>query len=107
VRGKGIVLREPSVVAVSPHNKNILAVGEEARQMIGRTPGNISAIRPMSDGVIANYTYTYKMLERLIEQVCGKRRLFRPRLLICIPSSATSVERRAVLQAAYEAGAGE
>lgn len=108
VKGKGIVLREPSVVAVSQTTRQIKAVGEEARLMIGRTPGNILAIRPLSDGVIADYTYTCRMLEYLINKVYGKRRrIFRPRLLICVPSSATSVEVRAVLQAGRDAGASE
>ncbi len=107
VRGKGIVLREPSVVAVSARTKKVLAVGQEARSMEGRTPENIVAIRPMSDGVIADYTTTTRMLEHLINRVVGRHRLFRPRVLICVPSGVTSVERRAVLQAAREAGAGE
>lgn len=107
VRGKGIVLREPSVVAINATTKRVLAVGEEARLMIGRTPGNIVAIRPMSDGVIADYSTTYRMLEALIRKVVGRRRIFKPRVLICVPSGVTSVERRAVLQAAREAGAGE
>ncbi|NLC58413.1 MAG: rod shape-determining protein [Armatimonadetes bacterium] len=107
LKGKGIVLREPSVVAVNKLTNRILAVGEEARQMIGKTPGNIIAIRPMSEGVIADYTYTYRMLEYLITKVCGARRLFKPRVLISIPSSATSVERRAVIEATKAAGAGE
>ncbi len=107
VRGKGIVLREPSVVAIASVSKKVLAVGEEARLMIGRTPGNIVSIRPMSDGVIADYTTTEKMLEHLIMKVVGRKRLFKPRVLICVPSGVTSVERRAVLQAAKEAGAGE
>lgn len=107
LRGKGIVLREPSVVAIATHSKKVLAVGEEARLMIGRTPGNIVAIRPMSDGVIADYTTTEKMLEHLINKIVGRKRLFKPRVLICVPSGATSVERRAVIQAAKEAGAGE
>jgi len=107
VRGKGIVLREPSVVAIANSTKKVLAVGEEARLMIGRTPGNIVAIRPMSDGVIADYTTTEKMLEHLIMKAVGRKRLFKPRILVCVPSGVTSVERRAVLQAAKEAGAGE
>ncbi len=107
VRGKGIVLREPSVVAISTVTKKVLAVGEEARLMIGRTPGNIVAIRPMSDGVIADYTTTQKMLEHIIAKVVGRRRIFKPKVLICVPSGVTSVERRAVIQAAREAGAGE
>lgn len=107
MRGKGIVLREPSVVAISTSTKKVLAVGEEARMMIGRTPGNIVAIRPMSEGVIADYTTTQRMLEHLINKVIGRKRIFKPRVLVCVPSGVTSVERRAVLQAAREAGAGE
>lgn len=107
LRGKGIVLREPSVVAISTKNKKVLAIGEDARLMLGRTPGHIVAIRPMSDGVIADYTTTEKMLEHLIAKVCGKRRFLKPRVLVCVPSGVTSVERRAVIQAAREAGAGE
>ncbi len=108
VRGKGIVLREPSVVAVATRSRKVLAVGEEARLMLGRTPGNIVAIRPMSDGVIADYTTTQKMLEYLFNKVVGRRwRLFKPRVLVCVPSQVTSVEKRAVVQAAREAGAGE
>jgi rod shape-determining protein MreB len=107
VRGKGIVLREPSVVAISTSTKKVLAVGEEARLMIGRTPGNIVAIRPMCDGVIADYTTTERMLEHLIARVVGRKRVFKPRVLVCVPSGVTSVERRAVIQAAREAGAGE
>jgi rod shape-determining protein MreB and related proteins len=106
-RGQGVVLREPSVVAIDRVTKKVKAVGEEARLMLGRTPGNIVAIRPMSDGVIADYTTTEKMLAHLISKVCGKRRPFKPRVLICVPSGVTSVEKRAVLQAAQEAGAGE
>ncbi len=107
MRGKGVVLREPSVVAISQSTKRVLAVGEEARLMLGRTPGNITAIRPMSDGVIADYTTTRKMLEHLIRKVVGRKRIFKPRVLVCVPSNVTDVERRAVLQAAREAGAGE
>ena len=108
VRGKGIVLREPSVVAVATKSRKVLAVGEEARLMLGRTPGNIVAIRPMSDGVIADYTTTQKMLEYLFNKGLGRRwRLFKPRVLVCVPSQVTSVEKRAVVQAAREAGAGE
>jgi rod shape-determining protein MreB and related proteins len=107
VRGKGVVLREPSVVAIDRSSKKVLAVGEEARLMLGRTPGNIIAIRPMSEGVIADFTTTERMLAHLISKVCGKRRAFKPRVLICVPSGVTSVERRAVLQAARSAGAGE
>jgi rod shape-determining protein MreB len=107
LKGKGIVLREPSVVALSTTTKKILAVGEEARMMIGRTPGSIIAVRPLSEGVIADYTTTQKMLEYLISKVCGSKRFFKPRVLVCVPSGVTSVERRAVIQAARSAGAGE
>lgn len=107
VRGKGIVLREPSVVAISRNTKKVLAVGEEARLMLGRTPGHIVAVRPMSDGVIADYTTTQQMLEHIFNKVSGKRRFFKPRVLVCVPSQVTSVEKRAVRQAALEAGARE
>lgn len=106
-RSSGIVLREPSVVAIDKTTKKVKAVGEEARLMLGRTPGNIVAIRPMSDGVIADYTTTEKMLAYLIGKVCGSWRPFKPRILICVPAGVTSVEKRAVLQAAQAAGAGE
>mgnify|MGYP000865982504 CR=1 FL=1 len=105
-RGKGVALSEPTVVAISTQSRRVLAVGNEAREMLGRTPGNITAIRPLKDGVIADYTTTLRMLEYLINKVCGKRRLFKPTLLVCVPSGVTNVERRAVLQAAKEAGAG-
>jgi rod shape-determining protein MreB len=85
----------------------LIAVGEEARQMIGRTPGNIVAIQPMREGVIADYTVTQKMLEHFIRKVCGSRRWFKPRVVVCVPSGVTSVERRAVLDAARAAGAKE
>ncbi|MHB1463277.1 MAG: rod shape-determining protein MreB [Armatimonadota bacterium] len=107
VRGKGVVLNEPSVVAISATNKKVLAIGEEARLMLGRTPGNILATRPMSEGVIADYATTRKMLEHLICKVCGHRRLFKPKVLVCVPSGVTPVERRAVILATREAGAGE
>lgn len=106
-RGKGVVLNEPTVVAISNHNGAVLAVGNEARDMLGRTPGNITAIRPLKDGVIADFSTTLKMLEYILNKVCGSRRFFRPRVLICVPSGVTNVERRAVIQAAKEAGAGE
>jgi rod shape-determining protein MreB len=105
-RGRGIVLDEPTVVAISSNHRRVLAVGNEAREMLGRTPGNIQAIRPLKDGVIADYTVTLKMLEYLLDKVCGKRRFFHPVVLICVPSGVTNVERRAVVQAAKEAGAG-
>ena len=107
VKGKGVVLREPSVVAINMATKAVLAVGEEASQMIGRTPSNIVAIRPMSDGVIADYTTTERMLSHLIAKVCGRKRVLKPRVLVCVPSGVTNVERRAVIQATKSAGAGE
>jgi rod shape-determining protein MreB len=106
-RGKGIVLAEPTVVAINSQNGAVLAVGSEAQKMLGRTPGNITAIRPLKDGVIADYTTTLKMLAYILDKVVGKRPLFKPRVLICVPSGVTNVERRAVIQAAKQAGAGE
>jgi len=106
-RGKGVVLNEPTVVAISNQSGKVLAVGNEAREMLGRTPGNISAIRPLQDGVIADYSTTLKMMEYILDKVVGKRRFVKPRVLICVPSGVTNVERRAVIQAAKEAGAGE
>lgn len=106
-RGKGVALMEPTVVAISTRNGRVLAVGNEAREMLGRTPGNISAIRPLKDGVIADYSTTLKMLEYLLNKVCGNKRLFKPKVLVCVPSGVTNVERRAVIMAAKEAGAGE
>jgi rod shape-determining protein MreB len=105
LRRKGIVLREPSVVAVERKTKRILAVGDEAREMLGRTPGNIIATRPMRGGVIADYTVTEKMLAYFIQRICGRRLLFRPYIVVCVPSGGTSVEKRAVIEAAERAGA--
>ena len=104
VKGKGIVLREPSVVAIDNRTKEVLAVGQEARRMLGRTPGNIVATRPLKDGVISDYTVTEKMLKHFINKVCGKF-IFAPRIMICIPSQVTEVERKAVIDAASQAGA--
>ena len=104
VKGKGIVLREPSVVAVDNYTGNVLAVGKEARKMLGRTPGNIVATRPLREGVISNYTVTEKMLKYFINRVCGKF-VFAPRIMICIPSQVTEVEKKAVIDAASQAGA--
>jgi len=104
VKGKGIVLREPSVVAVDNNTGNVLAVGKEARRMLGRTPGNIVATRPLREGVISNYTVTEKMLKYFISKIGGKG-LFAPRIMICIPSQVTEVEKRAVIDAATQAGA--
>ncbi|MDX2064756.1 MAG: rod shape-determining protein [Fimbriimonadaceae bacterium] len=107
-RGKGIVLSEPTVVAINASTGKVLAVGLEAREMLGRTPGNIQAIRPLKDGVIADYTTTLKMLEYIIRKTCHSPLpfLMKPTTLICVPSGVTNVERRAVMLAAREAGAG-
>ncbi|MHC9543862.1 MAG: rod shape-determining protein [Vulcanimicrobiota bacterium] len=106
VRGRGIVLSEPSVVAIDKNTDKILAVGEQARQMLGRTPANIVAIRPMRDGVIADYEVTEAMLKYFINRVYGRGwRLFRPYVMICVPAEVTSVEKRAVIEAALSAGA--
>lgn len=104
VKGKGIVLREPSVVAVDSNTGDVVAVGQEARRMLGRTPGNIVATRPLREGVISNYTVTEKMLKYFINKVCG-RFIFAPRIMICIPSQVTEVEKKAVIDAASQAGA--
>jgi rod shape-determining protein MreB len=105
-RGRGVVLREPSVVAIDKASRRVLSVGEEAREMLGRTPGTIVAIRPLRDGVIADYSVTRDMLAFLIRKACGNRsRLFKPLVVVCIPSGATSVEQRAALDAARAAGA--
>ncbi|MDP7554976.1 MAG: rod shape-determining protein [Nitrospinota bacterium] len=107
VKGKGIVLREPSVVAVSQGNGKVLAVGAEAKQMLGRTPGNIQAIRPMKDGVIANFEITESMIRHFIQKVHNRKALVRPRIIIAVPSGITQVEKRAVRDSAESAGARE
>jgi rod shape-determining protein MreB len=110
VKGKGIVLREPSVVAVKRDNRGnnkVLAVGSEAKRMLGRTPGNIVAIRPMKDGVIADFEVTEAMLRHFISKVHNSRRLVRPRIVICVPTGITQVEKRAVRESAQSAGARE
>ena len=105
VRGRGIVLNEPSVVAVNQDNGAILAVGSEAKKMIGRTPGNIVAIRPLKDGVIADFDTTERMLRYFIQKVHRRRYLAKPRIVVCVPSGITGVEQRAVKDAGYAAGA--
>ncbi|MET7303156.1 rod shape-determining protein [Embleya sp. NPDC005575] len=105
VRGRGIVLNEPSVVAKNTTTGGILAVGAEAKKMIGRTPGNIVAIRPLKDGVIADFEITERMLRYFILKVHRRRYLARPRVVICVPSGITGVERRAVVEASSQAGA--
>jgi rod shape-determining protein MreB len=106
VRGRGIVLNEPSVVAINTNTGEILAVGSEAKRMIGRTPGNIVAVRPLKDGVIADFDTTERMLRYFIRKVHRRRYLVRgPRVVICVPSGITGVERRAVKESTYNAGA--
>jgi rod shape-determining protein MreB and related proteins len=107
VKGKGIVLREPSVVAIRRDTGSILAVGEEAKKMIGRTPGNIVAIRPMKDGVIADFDVTQIMLRHFISKAYRRRAFFLPQVVVCVPSGVTEVEKRAVLDATKQAGAKE
>lgn len=104
VKGKGIVLREPAVVAIDKNTNEVLAVGTEARKMLGRTPGNIVAIRPLKDGVISDYTVTEKMLKYFISKVADKK-IINPRIMICVPSGITEVEKKAVKDAAFHAGA--
>jgi len=107
IKGEGIVLREPSVVAIHNTTKEVLAVGEEAKMMLGRTPGDIVAIRPMRDGVIANFEITEAMLRYFIQKVHNRKSLVRPRVVIAIPSGITQVEKRAVRDSAESAGARE
>lgn len=105
VKGRGVVVNEPSVVAIESESKRVLAVGEDARKMVGRTPGNITAIRPLKDGVIADFDITEVMLKYFINKVGGKSMFSRPRILICAPTNITSVEQKAIRQAAERCGA--
>lgn len=105
IKGRGIVLHEPSVVAINNSNNKILAVGEEARRMLGRTPGNIVAIRPLREGVISDYDITERMLKYFIQKAVGRPLLLKPRIAVCVPSAVTEVERRAVEDATKQAGA--
>jgi rod shape-determining protein MreB len=107
IKGRGVVLTEPSVVAIDKKTNNIIAVGEEARTMIGRTPGNIVAIRPLREGVISDYETTERMLKYFLAKSMNKgfRRYFKPRVMVCVPSSITEVEKRAVMDASAHAGA--
>ena len=109
VRGKGIVLNEPSVVAVSEQNgkKQVFAVGEEAKMMVGRTPGSIQAIRPLKEGVIADFGITEEMIKHFIRKVHNRKKFLSPSMVICVPSGATTVERRAIQDSAENAGAGQ
>ena len=105
IKGQGIVVREPSVVAIRDDSKEVLAVGEEAKRMIGRTPGNIVAIRPMKDGVIADFDVTQSMLSYFIQKAAAKKGVVSPRIAICVPFGVTDVEKRAIEEAARQAGA--
>lgn len=105
LRDKGIVLHEPSVVAIEQHSRKVLAVGEAARRMLGRTPGNIIATRPLREGVIADFDVTEIMLRHFIATVSNKRRLMRPRVIVCIPAATTTVEQKAVIEALRRSGA--
>ncbi len=105
VVGQGIVLNEPTVVAVTAEENRIVALGRDAKEMLGRTPGNVVAMRPLKDGVIADYTITEAMLSYFIDKVCGRHRFLKPEVMVCIPSGVTQVERRAVLDATMSAGA--
>ena len=107
VRGKGVVLKEPSVVAYDKDTNEIKAIGEEARQMMGRTPGNIAAVRPLRQGVISDYTVTEKMIKYFVQKALGKRLFKKPRISICVPSGVTEVEKKAVEEATFAAGARE
>lgn len=107
VRGKGVVLKEPSVVAFDRDTNEIKAIGEEARMMLGRTPGNIIAVRPLRKGVISDYTVTEKMIKYFVQKSLGKRTLKKPRISVCVPSGVTEVEKKAVEEATYAAGARE
>lgn len=107
VKNRGIVLNEPTVVAMDEHTREVIAIGTAAKKMLGRTPQGIVAVRPLREGVIADYDVTEQMLAYFIEQACGKNFLLKPRIMVCIPSGVTEVERRAVKQAAQHAGARE
>ena len=107
IKGKGVVLKEPSVVAIDRDTDTIRAIGEEARLMIGRTPGNIVAVRPLRQGVISNYSVTEQMIKYFIQKAVGKRYYKKPRISICVPSGATEVETKAVEDASFQAGARE
>lgn len=106
LKGKGVILQEPSVVAIEKNTNQILAVGEDARRMLGRTPGNIVAIKPLKDGVISDYNITERMLKYFIQKTIGRRLFFfKPKIIVCVPSGVTEVEKRAVIDATNEAGA--
>ena len=105
LKGKGIIIREPSVVAIDKYTGQVVAVGTEAKEMLGRTPENLNAIRPLKDGVIADFTATRMMLKHLVEKACQRYVIARPRVVVCVPSGVTEVEERAVEEATINAGA--
>jgi len=105
IKGKGVILKEPAVVAFDRDTDKIKAIGEEARLMVGRTPGNIVALRPLHEGVIADYSVTEQMIKYFIQKAIGKRSYRKPRINVCVPSGATDVQRKAVMDATYQAGA--
>ena len=107
IRGRGVVLKEPSVVAFDRDTNKIKAIGEDARLMLGRTPGNIVAVRPLRQGVISDYTVTEKMMKYFIQKAIGRRSLRKPKIAVCVPSGVTEVEKKAVEDATYQAGARE
>ncbi len=105
MKGKGIIIREPSVVAVDTRTNSVKSVGREAKSVIGRTPGSITAVRPLKDGVIADFDITTAMLQKFIQKAINKKTIFKPKIIICIPSGVTAVEKRAVKEATEQAGA--
>ncbi len=107
IRGRGVVLKEPSVVAFDRDTNKIMAIGEDARLMLGRTPGNIVAVRPLRQGVISDYTVTEKMMKYFIQKAIGRRTFRKPRIAVCVPSQVTEVEKKAVEDATFQAGARE
>ena len=107
LKGRGIIIREPSVVAIDKYTGNVVAVGTEAKEMLGRTPENLNAIRPLKDGVIADFTATRRMLKHLVDKACQRYVIARPRVVVCVPSGVTEVEERAVEEATLNAGARE
>lgn len=107
LKGKGIIIREPSVVAIDKYTKQVVAVGTEAKEMLGRTPENLNAIRPLKDGVIADFTATKMMLKHLVGKACQRYVIAKPRVVVCVPSGVTEVEERAVEEATLDAGARE
>ena len=107
IKGKGVVLKEPSVVAIDKNTKKVKAIGEDARLMLGRTPANIVAVRPLKQGVISDYQVTEKMMKYFVQKAVGHRLLRKPRIAVCVPSGVTEVEKKAVEDAAYQVGARE